>query len=115
MLLVKHTRIQNLTSIRPQKVDLQILRIPKLQRRITKLIPIRKHIGRKISTHITQSLDVASTSRDDICRCFGILESSSIGDIVVCRIEALGIVHVAEYTEIDAVFVEEGFEGFLAG
>jgi hypothetical protein len=115
MLLKQNTRIQHLPSITPQKVNLQIILIHKLQRRITKLISIRKNISRIIGAYSTQTFDIACSSCNNVSRSFGIVETCWIGGVVVDGVEALGVVDVAEDAEVDAVFVEEGFEGCFAG
>lgn len=91
-----------------------MIRILELQRRIAELICIRKHIGRIIGAYSTQALDVACASCNDISRCFRVVEACGVGNIVVDGVETLGVVNMAEHSEVDAVFVEERFKGCLA-
>lgn len=115
MTLMQRRRIQHIPSRRPDEIHLQPRPIRDGNRRVGEVVIIRKRSIRRLMAEMTDPLDVTGATGDDVHRRVGVIEMARIGDIVVDRIEALGVMLVAEDGQIDAVAVEEVLEEGLAG
>lgn len=73
-----------------------------------------KSISRRVRSHRTQPLDVPSSARNDAHRRPRVIQARRIGDAAAQREEPLRVMHVSENCQIDAVLVQQRFEGDLA-
>lgn len=115
MLLVQHAAVENSTRARTHKVDSEMVCIDELDRSVAEVVRVRESVGSRVVADIRQPFDIASTARNNIHWCLRVLHSSRVGCAIVDGQEALGIVHMAENREIDAIFVEQGLKGLLTG
>lgn len=106
--------VQQLSGRRAVKVNLEVLRVLEPEGCVAKVVGIGKGRVVGLVANLTEALNVASASRDNVGGRFGVVEAGRILSAVVNREEALGVMDVAKDAEIDAVFVEQGLKSSLA-
>lgn len=115
MLLVQNTRVQNLTSRGANEVHAKVISILELHLRKAEVGVVAEDVGGVVAAELAEALDVAWATGNDVHWSLGVLHAVWIGVVLIDGVEALRVVDVAEDADVDAVLVEEVFEGGLAG
>jgi len=91
-----------------------VIRILQSDGGVTEVVRICEDVGSHVAAHGAEAFDIASTTRDNVCRRLGILHPVGIRHTIIDRFETLRVMHVSEDAKVDAIFVHQGFESLLA-
>lgn len=115
MLLVKRRAIQHLIAVGLVEVHTEFRLALEREAGIALGLCIRPLVAGEVLAHRRQTLDVAGASSDNVHWVRWVVESCRVSLVEEHGVKALGVVDVAEERKVDAVFVEHGIEGDLAG
>lgn len=114
MALEQSARVQECTSRGLIKVNLQMLLVYEPNGSIAVVIAIGKLSVRRLGAWSIRSLDVTSTTGNDVHRGLGVIHSVGVGDAIIDRRETLRVVDMSEHAQVHAVLVEDILERGLA-
>lgn len=112
--LVQNTRIQDITGRRPNEINLHVLLIQELQLTKAVVVAIGKGSVRSVCPVRVQTLNVTSTTSNNVHWSLRVVHAVGIRRAVDDGVKSLGIMHVPENTDVDAILVEDVFECRLA-
>lgn len=114
MRLEERRAIQQVPGGRLVEVYLQVLFVSKPDRRIAEIICIGKCGVRGLGANVGEALDISRAASDDIHRRLGVRHAGGISRAIVNREKPLGVVNMAEDSQVDAILVKEPFKRCLA-
>ena len=89
--------------------------IEESNRRVAKVVIVRKGIILLPLAHLGQTLNVSGTARNNVHGRLGVVHTRRIRHVLVHGQEALRVVDVPKHTEVHAVLVHDALKGILAG